>query len=377
MGGEAASTRWRRERAVSERSSGELRIGRESFGEVEGRGVDRYTLANGKGMEVAILSYGGVIQSWLVPDRDGQVVNVALGFDNLADYVAKNPYFGAIVGRYANRISGAAFTLNGERFELSANQGPNTLHGGARGFNAFVWDAEEVRDEDGVGVRLTRESPDGEQGFPGTLTVTVTYTLSTDNALRIDYLATTDRPTVLNLTNHAYFNLAGEGTGSILDHELQINGSRFTPTDENSIPFGTIESVDGTPLDFTAMTPIGARIHDGTFPQIVYGRGYDHNFILDREGEDGTLFDAAYVLEPRSGRQMTVRTTQPGMQLYTSNMLDATLVGTSGRTYRQTDGFCLETQHYPDSPNQPSFPSTVLQPGEEFRSTTVYAFSAS
>lgn len=352
-----------------------LEVTREGFGEVEGRGVEKYTLANGRGMEVAILSYGGVIQALHVPDRDGNVANVALGFDNLADYVAKSPYFGAIVGRYGNRIGGAAFTLNGERVEVTANQGPNTLHGGKRGFNAYVWDAAEVRTEDGVGVRLTRVSPDGEEGFPGALSVTVTYTLTAADELRIDYLATTDQTTVLNLTNHAYFNLAGEGTGSILGHELQLNASHYTPTDELQIVTGAIEPVAGTPLDFTTATPIGARIHDGASEQLVYGRGYDQNFVIDRVASDDELIEAAVVYEPESGRRMTVQTTQPGIQLYTGNMLDATLVGTTGRTYRQTDGLCLETQHFPDSPNQPSFPSTALEPGDEFRSTTVYAFS--
>ena len=352
-----------------------LDVAREAFGEVEGRAVEKFTLVNGGGMEVAILSYGGVIQALHVPDRDGNVVNVALGFDNVVNYVAKSPYFGAIVGRYGNRIGGAAFTLNGERVEVTANQGPNTLHGGTRGFNAYVWDAEEERTGDAVGVRLSRTSPDGEEGFPGAFSVTVTYTLTTADELRMDYLATTDRTTVLNLTNHAYFNLAGEGTGSILGHELQLNASHYTPTNELQIVTGAIEPVAGTPLDFTIATPIGARIHDGSSEQLVYGRGYDQNFVIDRPAGDDGLIEAAVVFEPQSGRRMTVWTTQPGIQLYTGNMLDATLVGTSGRTYRQTDGICLETQHFPDSPNQPGFPSTVLEPGDEFRSTTVYAFS--
>ena len=361
--------------ATSEEAGTGLGITQAGFGEVEGRAVERYTLANGRGMEVSVLTYGGVIQALHVPDRDGNVANLALGFDNLADYVAKSPYFGAIVGRYGNRIGGASFTLNGERVQVTANQGPNTLHGGTRGFNAYVWDAAEERSENGVGVRLTRVSSDGEEGFPGTLAVGVTYTLTSADELRIDYQATTDRTTVLNLTNHAYFNLAGEGSGSILGHELQINGSHYTPTDELQIVTGAIEPVAGTPLDFTTARPIGARIHDGSFDQIVFGRGYDQNFVLDRAAGDDGLVEAALVYEPVSGRRMTVHTTEPGIQLYTSNMLDATLVGTSGRTYRQTDGLCLETQHFPDSPNQPEFPSTVLEPGTEFRSTTVYAFA--
>lgn len=351
---------------------------RESFGSVDGQAVERYTLSNGRGMDVAILTYGGVIQTLSVPDRDGLAVNVALGFDRLEDYVARSPYFGAITGRVANRIGGGAFTLGDQRYQLSVNQPPNTLHGGEKGFNAFVWDAQEVNGASGVGVRLSRVSPHGEQGFPGALTASVTYVLTDQNELRIEYRATTDRTTVVNLTNHSYFNLAGEGSGDILGHELRLNARHYTPADAMSIPTGTIEPVTETPLDFTEPTAIGARIREGgVCDQLVFGRGYDVNYVLDRpRGDGGELVEAARVYEPRSGRVMTVLTTEPGVQFYTSNMLDATLVGTSGRTYRQGDGICLETQHFPDSPNQPAFPSIVLEPGEEYASTTIYAFTS-
>ncbi|MBA2278781.1 MAG: galactose mutarotase [Chloroflexia bacterium] len=354
-----------------------LSIAREPFGSLDGQPVDQYTLSNGHGTEVAVLTYGAVIQAVRVPDRAGNVANVCLGFDNLDDYVAKSPYFGAVIGRVGNRIAGGAFTLEGTRYQLSVNQPPNTLHGGEKGFNAFVWEAREVGGEREVGVRLSRVSPDGEEGFPGNLSVEVTYTLTDDDELRLDYRATTDRTTVVNLTNHAYFNLAGEGSGSVLDHELRIAGSHFTVTDARQVTTGEIAPVAGTPLDFTEATVIGARIRDGAASeQIVFGRGYDLNYILDRtDVDDTTLMVAAEVREPKSGRRMTVRTTEPAIQLYTGNMLDATLVGTSGRTYRQGDAICLETQHFPNSPNVPAFPSTVLQPGEEYTSTTIYTFS--
>ncbi|MGH2534216.1 MAG: aldose epimerase family protein [Thermomicrobiales bacterium] len=351
-------------------------IVKEPYGTVDGEAVDRYTLTNAAGMEVVILTYGGIMQSITVPDRDGTLANVALGFDNLDDYVNRNPYFGCITGRYANRIANGSFTLEGETYQLAINNDPNTLHGGEKGFDKYVWAAEEVSGADGMGIRLSRVSPDGEEGYPGTLTVEVTYTLTENNELRIDYRATTDAATVVNLTNHSYFNLAGEGAGSIFDHELQIFAANYTPVDGTLIPTGAIAPVAGTPFDFTRSTAIGARIRDGSNEQIVIGRGYDHNFVLDRaSSDDVSLIAAARVHDPASGRVMEVSTTEPGIQFYTGNFLDATLVGPNGAIYRQGDGFALETQHYPDSPNQPDFPSTVLQPGEEYTSTTVYAFS--
>ncbi|MDQ3410928.1 MAG: galactose mutarotase [Chloroflexota bacterium] len=346
-------------------------VGQEPFGTVDGEEVTRYTLTNGSGMSVAILTYGGIIQSIMVPSRDGELANVTLGFDSFDGYAAGHPYFGNITGRYANRIAKGTFELEGETYELAINNEPNTLHGGEKGFDKYVWDAAVL--DDGIGVRLSRTSPDGEEGYPGTLEVEVTYTLTDANELQIDYLATTDAPTVVNLTNHAYFNLAGEGNGSILDHELQLMAGNYTPVDETLIPTGEIAAVSGTPMDFTEPHAIGERIRDD-FGQLVIGRGYDHNYVLDREDDD-TLQLAARVVEPTSGRVLEVLTTEPGIQLYSGNFLDGSVIGASGRMYRQGDGFALETQHFPDSPNQPDFPTTVLNPGEEFRSTTVYAFS--
>jgi aldose 1-epimerase len=352
-------------------------ITKESFGTTEeGEAVDLYTLTNANGVEVRITNYGGIITSILVPDRDGTMANVTLGFNTLDEYLAGHPFFGCITGRYANRIARGMFTLDGETYHLALNNYPNSLHGGARGFDKYVWEASEVQDENGVGIRLSRTSPDGEEGYPGTLEVEVTYTLTANDEIRIDYHATaTDKPTVVNLTNHAYFNLAGEGSGTIEDHELQINASNYTPVDATLIPTGEVAPVAGTPFDFTSPHAIGERNREGD-EQIIIGRGYDHNFVLDRPSPDDTsLIVAARVVEPESGRVLEISTTEPGIQFYAGNFLDGTVVGASGRTYRQGDGFALETQHSPDSPNQPSFPSTELRPGESYTSTTIYAFS--
>jgi aldose 1-epimerase len=346
-------------------------VSQQPFGAVDGEEVTLYTLTNANGMSVSIMTYGGIIQSINVPDRDGELANVTLGFESLDEYAAGHPYFGTITGRYANRIAEGTFTLNGETYELAINNEPNTLHGGDKGFDKYVWDATELTD--GIGIELSRTSPDGEEGYPGTLEVQVTYTLTDANELQIDYLATTDAPTVVNLTNHAYFNLAGEGNGSILDHELQLMASNYTPVDETLIPTGEIAAVSGTPMDFTEPHAIGERIRDD-FDQLVIGRGYDHNYVLDREDDD-SLQLAARVTEPTSGRVLEVLTTEPGIQFYSGNFLDSTVIGASGRMYRQGDGFALETQHFPDSPNQPDFPSTVLNPGDEYATTTVYAFT--
>jgi aldose 1-epimerase len=339
----------------------------------DGRTVEVYTLRNDGKMSVDILTYGGVVHALNVPDRDGNVGNIALGFAKLEDYLTKSPYFGNITGRYANRIAGGAFTLDGQTYELAKNNGPNALHGGLKGFDKQLWQAREVSGGDGVGLELTYTSPDGEEGYPGTLTTKVTYVVTNKDELRIDYEATTDKPTVVNLTNHTYFNLAGEGSGSILDHELMLNASAFTPVDATLIPTGEIAKVAGGPMDFTSPTRIGARIRNGD-QQLVYGRGYDHNWVLDKP-QPGALTVAARVHEPTSGRVMEISTTEPGIQFYAGNFLDASLVGTSGRMYRQSDGFCLETQHFPDSPNHPDFPSTVLRPGEVYRTTTVHHFT--
>ncbi|MBA3430437.1 MAG: galactose mutarotase [Actinobacteria bacterium] len=355
-------------------SRGDLGIEKRRFGVTpDGETVHLYKLSNGHCMQVKIITYGGIIQSLRVPNREGRSRNVVLGFDNLGDYVTNNsPYFGAIIGRYANRIAGGQFTLDGVTYDLPKNNGPNTLHGGPKGFHTKVWKAEEVVHDNSVGLRLHYTSPNGEQGFPGRLRTKVTYTLTEHNSLRMRYRATTNKPTVVNLTNHSYFNLAGEGSGTIYNHKLRLNADHYTPVDPTLIPTGEIAPVEGTPFDFREPKRIGARIrHD--HPQILVGRGYDHNYVLN--GDSGRLRHAAWVNEPRSGRVLQILTTEPGVQFYSGNFLDGTLVGPSGNVYRMSDGFALETQHYPDSPNQRHFPSTVLRPGGEYRSTTVFRFS--
>ncbi|HEV2066617.1 MAG TPA: aldose epimerase family protein [Thermomicrobiales bacterium] len=348
----------------------------EPFGEVDGAPVERYTLRNGSGMDVSILTYGGIVQSLVVPDRNGIGDDVVLGFDTIEEYVENSPYFGAIVGRYANRIAEGRFELDDVTYELAINNPPNALHGGERGFDKVIWTAAEVDSPDGPSLALSYTSPDGEEGYPGTLDVTVTYTVTWDNQLRIAYAATTDAPTVVNFSNHSYFNLAGEGSGSILDHELQFNASAYTPVSNTLIPTGEIAPVTGTAFDFTTAHPIGENIRNASDEQIRIGLGYDHNVVLERNGaDDTTMIQAAVVTEPISGRVMTISTTEPGVQFYSGNLLTGAFGGKSGRTYRQSDAFCLETQHFPDSPNQPGFPTTVLRPGETFSSMTVYAFS--
>ena len=352
-------------------------IASEPWGELDGEEVTLYTLTNANGMEVKLTNYGGIITSVVVPDRDGAMENVTLGFDNLDAYVAGHPYFGNITGRYANRIARGTFDIEGEDFYLALNNGPNTLHGGTTGFDKVVWAAEEVSGDGEVGVKLSRVSPDMEEGYPGNLSVEVTYTLTDADEIRIDYHATTDEPTVVNLTNHAYWNLAGDGSGTAENHMLTLMASHYTPVDADLIPTGEIAPVAGTPMDFTTPHAIGERIRDD-FEQLVLGRGYDHNYVLDRESADDTsLIVAAVVEEPESGRTLTISTTEPGIQFYSGNFLDATEIGAAGKMYRQGDGFALETQHYPNSPNQPEFPDTVLEPDEEFNSTTIYAFSVS
>jgi aldose 1-epimerase len=360
----------------------------------DGTEISISTLRNSRGMEVTVITYGGILQSIKVPDRRGRIDNVTLGFDNLTDYVERNsPHFGTITGRYANRVAGGRFALDGVEFHLAVNTPPNHLHGGNAGFGTRVWTVtDQLRDDDRVGLTLSYTSPDGEEGYPGTVEATVSYTLTNDDEIRIGYHATTDRPTVVNLTNHAYFNLAGEGSGTIEGHRLQLLASRYTPIDGTLIPTGEIAPVAGTPLDFRHPTEIGARLRDD-HPQLLFGPGYDHNFVLDREGagerqraggrgsegagerQRASLELAARVSHPDSGRLMSVHTTEPGIQFYSGNFLDGTLIGTSGRTYRQGDGLALETQAFPDSPNKPDFPSTVLRPGDAYETTTVYAFS--
>lgn len=346
-----------------------------SFGvTTDGRAVVEYTLVNDNGMEVSILNYGGIITAIMAPDRDGEVENVVLGFDNIADYEASSPYFGAIIGRYGNRIDGGRFTLDGHEYVLAQNDGVNSLHGGLKGFDKVVWDAEEGTDEDGEFLALTYTSADMEEGYPGALDVDVVYTLTDDDVLRIEYTATTDKPTVVNLTNHTYFNLMGEGSGAIYEHVLLINADGYTPINSGLIPTGEIAEVEGTPFDFREPTMIGDRQRDD-HEQLRFARGYDHNWVLARDTPDDTkMMLAAGVYEMGTGRILEVSTTEPGIQFYAGNFLDGSIYGGSGQAYRQSDGFCLETQHFPDSPNQPTFPSTRLNPGEIYTSTTEFHF---
>jgi len=347
-------------------------IKKEFFGKIQDGQVDLYTITNAHGMELRVTNYGGIIVSLRVPDKNGSVADVVLGYDNLDGY-AKNPaYFGAIVGRYANRIANGAFTLDGAVYQLAKNNGPNSLHGGLKGFDKVIWHAEPFTNEQGSGLILTYTSKDGEEGYPGNLKTKVTYTLTDQNELRIDYEATTDKATPVNLTSHSYFNLAGEGSGDILKQELTLNADRFTPVDQTLIPTGELRPVKGTPLDFTKPTPVGARINDN-YEQLLIAHGYDQNFVLNRKDDD--LLLAARVHEPGSGRILEVYTTEPGVQLYTGNFLDGTITGKHGHVYNQHAALCLETQHFPDSPNHANFPSTILRPGKTFRSRTVYRFS--
>lgn len=352
----------------------------EPFGAApDGTPVERWTLKNGD-MTVRVLTYGGVIQTLEVPDAQGEVENVVLGFPDVAGYASDaDPYFGSLIGRYGNRIAGGSFELEDETYQLPLNDGPNTLHGGPEGFDDRVWTATPIGNRHVAALRLELVSPDGDQGFPGALTTAVTYAIDRHNRLAVRYEATTDAPTVVNLTQHTYWNLAGEGSGTIYDHELMIDADAYTPVDETLIPTGEIAPVEGTPFDFRESTPIGERIRVAD-QQLLYGQGYDHNWVLDREDDgaregsdsEDALEKAAVLHDPESGRTLTIATTEPGLQFYSGNFLDGTIVGTGGSVYRQGDGLALETQHFPDSPNQPDFPSTVLQPGEEYQSTTVF-----
>ena len=344
---------------------------KQSFGKTDdGQQTYLFTLTNKNGMEAAITNYGGTVVTLKVPDRNGKVEDVVLGYDKLEDYEAGKAYFGAIVGRYANRIAHAKFTLDGITYTLPKNDGDNHLHGV---FNKRVWNAKDVSSSAGQALELTYLSKDGEDGFPGNLSVKVVYTLTDQNELKIDYSATTDKDTVLNLTNHCYFNLAGQGNGDILQTQLMIRADRFTPVDATLIPTGELRSVKGTPFDFLTSTVIGARI-DQDDQQLKLGHGYDHNWVLNN-ATAGSLFAAAQAYEPHSGRVLEVSTTEPGLQLYTGNFLDG-IRGKGGKVYNRRYAFCLETQHFPDSPNHPQFPSTVLKPGQHFESTTVYKFSS-
>ncbi len=346
------------------------KISHADFGKMpDGAPIQIFTLTNSHGVEARIITYGGAVMSLKVPDRQGKMGDVVQGFDTIEGYLQPEPFFGALIGRYGNRIGGAKFTLDGHTYTLDKNDGNNTLHGGARGFDKRVWTGKELPDG---GLELTYTSADGEEGFPGTVKATVQYHLTDKNELQIDYHVTTDKNTVVNLTNHSYFNLKGAGEGDILGHLVTIHADRFTPVDSGLIPTGELRSVEGTPFDFRKPTAIGARINQDD-EQLKLGKGYDHNWVLNRKGPSLSL--AAHVEEPTTGRVMEVLTFEPGLQFYTGNFLDGTLKGKNGKVYAHRAAFCMETQHFPDSPNKPSFPSTELKPGQEYHTTTVYRFS--
>jgi aldose 1-epimerase len=349
-------------------------VTRAPFGALaDGTAVEIFTLTNANGLEIRAVTYGGIIVSLKTKDRAGKLADIVLGYDDVAGYVKQNPYFGTIVGRYGNRIAKGQFTIDGKTYTLAKNNGPNHLHGGIKGFDKVVWKAEPFRKGDTAGVVFSHVSPDGDEGYPGTLTARVTYTLTSDDELRVDYHATTDKPTHVNLTQHTYFNLAGDGARDILGHELMLAADRYTPVDATLIPTGELAPVAGTPFDFRKAQAIGARI-GADHEQIRHGLGYDHNFVLNRTGTE--LAKLIEVFEPTTGRTLEIATTEPGVQFYTGNFLDGTITGKAGHVYKKRYGFCLETQHFPDSPNKPQFPTTLLRPGQEYRSTTVFAFGA-
>jgi aldose 1-epimerase len=353
---------------------GNSNVKQQAFGKMpDGAPIELYTLSNANGMQAGIVTYGGIVVSLTAPDRGGKYADVVLGMDDLAGYLKGVPFFGAIIGRYGNRIGGAKFQLGGKTYTLPKNDGDNTLHGGAQGFDKRVWKAGQVSGADGPELEMTYTSKDGEEGFPGALSAKVIYTLTGKNELKIEYTATTNKDTVVNLTNHSYFNLAGQGEGDNLQHQVTINADRFTPVDKGLIPAGELRPVKGTPFDFTTATAIGARIGQND-EQLQFGKGYDHNWVLNKG--NGGLTKAAEVYEPKTGRVMEVWTTEPGLQFYTGNFLDGTIHGKGGKVYPFRSAFCMETQHYPDSPNKPGFPTTELKPGATYRTTTVYRFSA-
>jgi aldose 1-epimerase len=338
----------------------------------QGEKVTQYTLTNAKGASVSIITYGGIVTSLKVPDRNGKLADVVLGFKTLSEYEKKSPYFGCLVGRYGNRIAKGEFTLDGHTYHLATNNNGQSLHGGLRGFDKVVWNAAPAETRQGPSLKLTYVSKDGEEGYPGNLSVTATYTLTNKNELKLVFRAKTDQATVVNLTHHSYFNLAGQGSGDILGHLVTIHADKYTPVDQVLIPTGKQSSVKGTPFDFRKPTAIGARINEED-PQLKNGKGYDHNWVVDKL--PGHLGLIAKVEEPRSGRVMEVISTEPGVQFYSGNFLDGTLIGKGGKVYGFRNGFCFEPQHFPDSPNHKSFPSTVLRPGETYRNTIIYRFS--
>jgi len=349
------------------------RVSRGPFGELaDGRRVELFTLTNAHGIEVRAMTYGAIITAIQTPDRSGKRADIVLGFDSLGGYLAGSPYFGAVVGRYANRIAAGRFTLDGVTYHLARNNGPNSLHGGERGFDKVVWSGTSFQSDRTAGVTLRYESPDGEEGYPGTVSVQVTYTLTDADDLIVAYEASTTKATPINLSQHTYWNLHGDGAGDILAHVLTLNASAFTPVDSSLIPTGQIAPVAGTPFDFRTATAIGARI-DAANEQLRFGRGYDHNWVID-QANPGALTHAARLEDPVSGRRLDISTTEPGVQFYSGNFLDGTLRGKGGRTYAHRSGLCLETQHFPDSPNHANFPSTILRPGQRYESRTVIAF---
>ena len=349
---------------------GSTPVKREAFGKMaDGKPVERFTLTNANGVVLQAINYGGIITSLRVPDRNGRLDDIVLGFDNLDGYLKDHPFFGAIIGRFGNRIAKGAFTLDGKTYKLATNNGVNHLHGGNKGFDKVLWTAEPVAGRNAIA--FTRTSPDGEEGYPGNLRVRVTYTLTDANELIVDYSATTDKATPVNLTQHSYFNLAGQASGDVLGHQLMINADRYTPVNDTLIPTGELAPVAGTPFDFRKSTAIGDRINQKD-AQLTNGKGYDHNWVLNRKGDGRQL--AARVVEPKTGRTLEITTTEPGIQFYSGNFLDGTLTGKAGAVYKHRTGFCLETQHYPDSPNQPKFPSTILKPGAEYTTSTVFTF---
>jgi aldose 1-epimerase len=350
--------------------SGTAGITEKPFGTDDAVPVTLYTLHNRNGASVSICNYGGLVTSIKVPDRNGKFGDVALGYDNLADYMKNSPYFGALVGRYGNRIAKGKFTLDGNEYTLATNNGPNALHGGLKGFDKVMWQAHSVESDSSPSLELTYFSKDGEEGYPGNLAVKAVYTLTDDNALKLEYTATTDKDTVVNLTHHSYFNLAGKGT--VLDHVVMINADKFTPVDSTLIPTGELRPVDGTPFDFRTPTPIGARIQQND-EQLKFGNGYDHNWVIN--DDTGAVRLMARVTEPTTGRVLEVLSSEPGLQFYTGNFLDGTIKGKGGWVYQFRDAFCMEPQHFPDSPNHPDFPSVVLKPGAVYHNTIIYRFS--
>lgn len=352
-----------------------MNIEQSSFGETaDGKPVEKYTITNNSGLEMSVISYGGIITSLKVPNKDGAYENVVLGFDNIKDYENGSPYFGAIIGRYGNRIANGKFAIDGEEYSLETNDGPNTLHGGEKGFDKVVWDVESSTSEDTATLKFSYTSKDGEGGYPGNLETTVTYTLNSDNELDIKYEATTDKKTIVNLTQHSYFNLSGDFSKKIVDHVVAINADEFLPVDKTLIPTGELKPVKGTPFDFTEPTPISKGLEmEGSNEQLDRGPGFDHCWVLNEQDSGVRLAASAY--EPDSGRFMEVYTNEPALQFYIGNFLDGSLPAPGGATYEKRTGFCMETQHYPDSPNQEKFPSTVLEPGEKYTSETSYKFS--